>query len=276
MRITSLWAGRAAILGLALVGLPAGAATATQQTLPWSVLPLVPARAESKAIGPDMVAAAPDGALAIWDPVDRAIRVLRSGAAPASIPTDHVDDLAWTAAGILLLDDTTRRLLLLSADGQRLATLPLPGLAPVGLSLAVDGDEIDGADVFGNRHPLARLAGSALVATDGHGLRPPAMAVRWDSANNEMWAGDRAFPVPGAIKASGRVLGGWLVVDAVTGDGPIQVRRTAIPLGGGDPVTLPVSTRLYAPTRDLAVNAAGHLFVLVPETAGLSIWEVTP
>lgn len=274
MRMSFLW------VLLAGLGLSARAATVSQQTISWSVLPQVPAAEDALALGPDLLAAGPDGALALWNAADGALWLVQPGRAPSAHMLGHVDDLAWTEAGILLLDESSRRLVLVDTEGQTLATRPLPDLSPVGMNLVVSGARVDGADPFGNRHPLARLDGQALVAATGPALLPPAVSVRWDAAGKRMWVEGRAFSVPGAIKAGGRVLGdaaqGWLVVDAVVSEGPLVVTRKAIPLAGGASVDLPVAGRLYAPSRDLAIDAEGRLHVLVPTAGGVVLWEVTP
>lgn len=267
-----------------LLGLPALAADARVGLLPWAELDLIPAAPEAPAVGPDLLAAGPDGQLALWNPAEALLHLYPSvDAALAGDPGSTfalaaAEDLAWTGVGLLVLDG--RRISLYAASGQRLSERELPGLVPTGVRLVVEDAAIYGADVFGNRHPVATLAGATLRAPKSQALLPPAAAVRWDEPARTLRVGMTAVKMPDAMKAGGRVLLGggqrWLVVDAVVGDSPLQVERQVISLDTGARVSLPVSGRLYAPTADVAVDGRGALVWMAPQAEGLRLGEVLP
>lgn len=271
-------------IGLACLGASATAAGSRVGLLPWGELALLPAAPESPALGPDLLAAGPDGQIALWDPASGLVHLYPSvDAALAGDPGSAfalavADDLAWTGAGLLVLDG--RRLLLFSEGGQPAGSRTLPDLAPTGLTLWVEGSEVYGADVFGNRHPLASLADAQLRAPTGRRMLPPEVAVRWDPKRRVLSAGERRLSLPEALRASGRVISGggerWLVVEAVVGESPLRVERQALSLRTGAQVLLPTSGRLYAPSDDLAVDGRGALIWMAPLRDGLRLGEVSP
>jgi hypothetical protein len=74
-------------------------------------------------------------------------------------------------------------------------------------------------------------------------------------------------------RGGARLLGDWLVVEAMD-DG--AVTRSAIPLDGGETVSLPVRGRLYAPAQDIAVGPEGDLAWIDPRADGLHLVRVAP
>lgn len=262
------------------------AAAADQGSVSWAEIELIPAAPESRAIGPDLLAAGPDGELAIWNPADALVHVYPGldaavgGDTPRSFALAAADDLAWTAPGLVVLDDGGRRLDLYTAKGQLQGGLALPGLVPTGCRLEVSDGVVWGVDVFSNRHPIARVTASGLSPAEGLTLQPPSVRVRWDASSRTLSAGNRTLALPQAIKAGGRVIEGggarWLVVDAVVADRPITVERTVLSLDTGRSAVLPVTGRLYAPSQDLAVDGRGHLVWMAPMARGLVLGEVAP
>lgn len=273
-------------LALALAWAPGAVARAAGRSgpLPWGELTLIPAAPEAPALGPDLLAVAEDGRVALWNPAEALVRVLPGvDAALAGDPGEAfalaaADDLAWTGAGLLVLDG--RRLRLYDARGQLLSDRELPGLVPVGVRLAPAGDLIYGADVFSNRHPLARIEGARLLAPPDGALLPPETRVRWDAGARTITAGNTRIALTDALKAGGRVLSGggrrWLVLDVVVGDAPLVVERRARCLETGAEARLPVAGRLYAPSADLAVDGRGRLVWMAPFADGLWLGEVAP
>lgn len=285
MRTSRLFIALGLTLGLAgSLGSAAFAAGSRVGLLPWAELDLIPAAPESPALGPDLLAAGPDGQLALWNPAEALVHVYDSvdaalaGDTGSAFALAAADDLAWTGSGIIVLDG--RRISLFSASGQLLSERALPELVPTGARLQVDGDQVYGADVFGNRHPAAQLVKGALVAPSSQKLLAPADPVRWDAASQTMRAGGQELALKDAIKAGGRVIRGggqrWLVVDAVVGDAPLRIQRQVLSLDSGARATIPVEGRLYAPTLDVAVDGRGALIWMAPQRDGLRVGEVLP
>ena len=259
--------------------LAAAAAAAPLGTISLEVLPVAPAAPDRQARGPGELAAGPDGLAALVDPVQRELVILQDGSFAHAFAVDRVTDLAWTETGRLLaLDGPGRTLILWSATGELLDTAALPGLVPQGITLVVEGDEVLGADVFGNLHPLALSRGPALSPPQDTSLRPGPGDLHWSARTRTLTVGDRVMPLPEAIEASAQRFGDWLVIEEVTQDHPIPVRRTARHLGTGHVAELPVEGRTYVPDGDLALRPDGALLFLDPTPTGLRIdvLEVQP
>lgn len=241
---------------------PAGAVV-EEAVLPWEAVGFAPAAPERTALGPQHLAAGPDGLAVVYDPVGKRVVVLRDLAIEGAFAIGRVDDLAIGPDGEIVAV-IGRRVHLLDASGAELDRFDVPALVPTGVDVEVRGDEVVGLDPFGNVRPIARIDGHALTATDGPALRKVPAAARVD--------------VPGALKTGTRAFEGggttWLVVDAVVSDAPIAVERWA--QVGGTHVDLPVDERLYAPFGDLAVDADGRLLVLDPREDGLHLLRVSP
>jgi len=274
---------------LVLLLLPAALALdVARQDLPWTELPLQAGAPEALPQGPEQLAAGPGGRLALYDAASREVVLIEGGRAALSFPVDRCADLAFTAAGdLLVLDTSARSLALWSPQGVALAQAHLPERAPTGLLLVVEGDQVYGRDLFGNLHPLALVDHAGLRAPEQDRLVERAGAVRWDPAAGVFHVRpsqgpDVDVPAPGAVKASGQLQGSWLVVDTVLGDtalgdtGPLRVRREVVSLPSLERVALPVEGRLYAPHGDLALGSDGSLWVLDPEAAGLGLVQVRP
>lgn len=249
------------------------AGVAVKAALPWSVAAYDPGGDEAVARGPQYLAALPDGRVAFYDPVRPAVVVAGAGRTHR-VPLAGVTDLAATPDGALLvLFDAERRVELRSADGALLDDAPLPGLAPQGARLVVTGSDARLADVFGNLHRGWTLDG-ALEPAPGPALVRPAARAVWDGAGFAV--GQARVEVPGALRASGVLVGEWLVVDAVVDDAPIAVRRVAHHLPSGAETPLSLDDRPYAPRGEYALAPDGALLVLRPTSARLEILRVTP
>lgn len=253
------------LLGL----LPLALAGATVHVaLPWGVAPYLPRSAEVLARGPQYLAALPDGRVAFYDPVDPGVIV---GGARFDVP--HATDLAATADGdLLVLDEPSRTLRLYTTGGVLLDDVRLDDLAPMGARLFVDGDTVSLVDVFGNLH-RGWIVTDELVAAKGPTLAEPDVRVRRTATG--FVVGEHTVATPGAIKASGRLVGEWLVVDVVA-EKPLRTRRAAHHLPTGAVVPLSTDDEPYAPRGELALAPDGALLVLHPTAARLEIWRVTP
>lgn len=257
--------------------MPLDAPVSESWTLPWSEVGFVAAAAESMAMGPDRLSAGQDGAITLYDPVERSLITLVGGQIVARRPTGAIDDLFTTPAGLLLTVDHSGRTLR-SPSARR----PLPPLAPSHGQLDLVGDQVLLRDLFGNGHPIATLApDGALSAPRSPGLVPPVCELVWSPP--QLQACGVTLRLPKAIKASGQLLEGggqrWLIVEAVTqpgGLGPISVERWAQNLDSGVVADLPTEGRLYAPSDDLAVDGAAALVWMSPQPDGLRITRVSP
>ncbi len=264
----------ALVLLIALLTPAVLGASQRSAVLPWSEIGLEPARQEAPAQGPEHISAGPDGLLALYDSVRREVLLLQDGAPLLSFPVRHASDLLLTARGVLLLDGAARELQLWSLQGAPLGSQALPALAPSGVTLALEGDQVYAADIFANRHPVATLLQGDLGAPAQGGLREPAQDVRWE--DGVMRSEDLRIPLPQAIKASGQRFGDWLIVDAVVAEAPLKLTRQAWHAPTGQSVELPVEGRLYAPRGDAAATPEGELVLLVPRAEGLELLWVTP
>ena len=222
--------------------------------VPWTELGLAPAALDAMARGPELLHAAAGGRLALYDAVDREV-VLLEGA-------------------VIVLDHAARQVASWSLDGDLRAVRSLPDLTPTSLGLVLEGDQLHGQDIFGNRHPVATVSGADLSAPQAQGLLPETGAVFWDG--QAMSTGDFRIQLPHAIKASGQRFGDWLVLDVVVADDPIQVERSAWHVPSRQSVALPVEGRLYAPRGDVAATPEGELVVMVPWEEGLELRWVSP
>jgi hypothetical protein len=235
--------------------------------LSWAEVGLLAARPESPAIGPDLLALGPYDAAAVYDPLRR--RVLYVNGPSFSVP--GADGLAFTSAGILLvMDGSARTLRTYDQDGVLVDEQPFPGIVPPGGNLAVDEPLVLAIDPFGNGHPLALVTLSgALSAPKSLSLVPPAHRVV-RSGSSLLVDGATIATFEG--RGGGRLLGDWLVVEAMN-EG--SVSRMAISLEGGLQVSLPVGGRLYAPAHDVAVGTDGGIGWLDPQSDGLHLVRVS-
>jgi len=262
-------------MNLLLVLLAAHADTET--VLSYADVGFEPARLEQLASGPDHIAAGPDGLIAMFDPVNLRIIVIRKQMELRSFSAPFVDDVAFTPEGhLVLLEGRSRVVSLWSQDGVHLDQRPLPGLVPAGIRLSVDGDEIYAKDIFGNRHPVAAVDGQQFIDSEGPRLLPPIHTVKWMGWGFEV--DDVRIPLPPVINeaahAGAQVVGDhWLLIDAVMKENPIAVTRVALHLETGKIQSLPVDNRHYVPQQD--VDAwGGVLFYLDPQADGLHLHEV--
>ena len=255
-----------------------GDAAVETVTLSWQLAGFVPGAEDEQAAGPDLLAAGPEGLLAYHDPEGRRVVILRELEPAGEISVDRADDLAFTAAGrVLILDDAARTLILSDISGSWLDTMALPGTTPLGGRLMVTGAEVRSADAFGNLHRLARVDSGVLSVGTGPLLISNPRPIVWDQRSHSMSVDGDSFLLPDALKAGGRLAGAWLCVDSVVSDRPITVARSFYQLGSSS-VTIGVKLdgRPYAPLRDFAGGDDGRLWLLLPEPAGLTIARVTP
>jgi hypothetical protein len=243
-----------------------------------------PAVPEQPAMGPDLLAAGPDGLAALYDPVGHRVLVLDDLAWVGSFDVQRVEDIAFSSGGeILVLAD--RRLRLLSVRGDELDEVPVPDIVPSGGSLTLDGDSVLSVDAFGNGHPVAQIASGAFFPASGPGLVAPSHVVLSEPGRLSVDGVSRSFP--GAVKVGGTVLSagarGWIVASVVTSEASITVERSAWPFTdtaqgqvAGASTLLPTSGRAYVAGRDVAVDPDGRLLYLDPQQDGLHIVRVTP
>ena len=257
--------------------MPVDAPISESWTLPWSEVGFVAAAAESMAMGPDRLSAGPDGAITLYDPVERSLITVVEGQVVRRQPTGAIDDLLHSPQGLLLTVDHSGRTLRSPS-----ARLRLPPLAPSHGQLDQVGDQVLLRDLFGNGHPIATLApDGALSAPRDQALVAPACELRWSPP--QLFACGQTLRLPAAVKASGQLFEGggqrWLLVEAVSqpgGLGPIAVERWAQNLDSGVVAALPTEGRLYAPSDDLAVDGDGAFVWMSPVAAGLRITRVSP
>ena len=259
------------IAGLALASPPA------EVVLGWDTVGFVAARDDAAAFGPDLLVGGPAGLAAMWDPAAQRIVVLRDLVIVGDLSFGPVDDLAFTPSGDLLVL-TGRTLSRLGRRGDVEATFTVPGIVPTGVAIVVEGGTVVLAEPFGNRHRACGLSATGLVAASGPSLEKNPHPVTWDGSSLRV---DQAVvPVPNALRAGGRYLAAnghhWLVVSEVTGDHPLVVARRAVDVDRGSVDVLPVSGRLYAPARDVAIDGDGRLLWLDPQVDGLHVLRVTP
>jgi hypothetical protein len=249
---------------LLLLPLALAAGPPADVRLPWTAVGFSPAGPESPAFGPDLLAAGPDGRWAAWDPVRGVVIGV------ATIPLPHVDGLAFTRDGDLLVLDESRRTLTRWHGGSEVASIAEDRLCPVGVELVVAGDLAAGRDVFGNLHPLAALGSGGLDAPSGPHLLPAPHVVRLEGG--KVTVDGVAIVVP-ADTLGAHLLGDWLVADAGR---PGAVReRVAISLATGRSVAIPTKGR-YRPASGLAAAPDGALAYLDPRDDGLHVVRVAP
>ncbi|NOY26020.1 MAG: hypothetical protein GXP62_09130 [Oligoflexia bacterium] len=272
----------ASLIGVGLLG-PAAAATTSRSVLPWSQLSLEPAAPDAAARGPELLTAGHLGMLAVCDPVSHEVDLIDASGAGGDRVSSRLavglcGDIAFALTGdLVILDNATRRLSLVGVDGQTLAQVTLPDLAPTGLHLAIENDQVLGLDLFGNAHPLASVEGASLQPARQTKLEDRAGAILWDAASHSLHTDGLTLDLPQARVASGQQVGDWLIVDIVVNDAPaLMVRRQAWHVPTGQVVDLPVQGRLYAPHQDAAQDDQGRLVVLDPRADGLGLLRVSP
>lgn len=231
-----------------------------ERVVAWSEFGFAAAGPESKAIGPDRVAAGADGLSALWDPVAARVLVLSDLVVTGGFTVAHVDDLAFAGRDLLLLQGRT--VALRDAAGRDLGQVGVPDVVPTHIDLLVRGSDVWGVDPFGNLHALARL---------DHGLAAPTGA----SFGGRATAPHAVAKRPGALKTSVRTLeGGWAIVDDVVRDFPIGVERSVV--HDARSLSLETSGRAWVPADDADVDADGRLVVIVPLSDGLHVRRISP
>ncbi len=269
---------RAESPGVGLGAPPSTGLSVSDVAIPWSAVGFSPAATDSAAYGPDLLGLGPNGAWALWDPVNTQIIGSVRADTPAAAggfaaEVDHADGLAWTTDGELIVMDESARMLtewrVTGSVAERVASLPMSRLCPVGVRLVVDGDEVDGIDAFGNVRPLADVS-HGLQPVAGPHLRPPAHDVR---VLNGVVTVDGAVVAAPSDALAGRAYGEWLYVEAGV-RGSVQ-RRVAISLGSGRQVVLAVGS-VYRPAAGIASGPDGTFGYLSPSTDALHLVRVSP
>jgi hypothetical protein len=248
-----------------------------EATLSWNEVASTPPGRDRPAMGPDRLAVGPDGELAWWNPASRRVEWRQAGGVLRLEVGAAAEGLCFLPTGELLVLAANRRLLRYGRGGALEQRMELPERTPTGVELAVWQDRVVGVDRFGNGHGVARWSGAGLQPWEGRSILDnphPVRRSRDEAGVTIDWEGGQ-HRVPGALEASGRDIGGWLVVDAVVDDRPIHVQRLVFSAEGAQ-VSLPVAGRLYAPTQDLAAGPDGRLVVMDPRADGLHIWTVRP
>lgn len=261
---------------LALAGEPVSTGPATGPTVPgldadvtfaWSEVGFSPAGPEEVAFGPDDLALGSDGAWAFWDPVE-----LRVHASSGDFDLGVVTSLALAPDGDVLVLDEKARTVTRWSGGVQLAETPMDRLCPTGVALLVDGDELDGVDLFGNLHPLADLTGGGLDRVDGPHLRAPAHVAKVSGGALTVDGAPLAAP---SDTLAGRLVGDWVLVEA--GEKGHLRTRLAISLTTGRRVTLPLTRDgRYRPANGVAAGTDGSLAWLDPRSDALHLVRVTP
>lgn len=265
--------------------LPAPSASpALVATLAYEAVGFDPGGIDRAPRGPEELALGPDGWLALADPVEREVIVLQDGSRHAAFAVDRPTDLLFLDAAegawpeLLVLDGPARTVQRWTVSGDLLASWPLPELVPQGgqLHLSEDG-RLAMVDLFGNRHAVGTVTPDGLVAPTGRRLEQNPEPLLWDAPSGTYSTPERSFALPDALVASGALHGDWLVLDEVTGDAPITVRRTAVNLVTGTAAELPVGDGTYVPQGDVAADPrTGALVYLDPGPAGIRVLEVQP
>jgi len=229
--------------------------------------------------GGELLTAGPDDRLALYNPIDARVLLLDGDhQITALIDSAGVGSMAWDSAGRLLLYAPHRRQLILHApDGRLLDVIALPDIIPAGGTVVVSAADAFVVDVFSNLHRAARISDDTLLPPSGPTLVEDGGRVRWDAAATTLTVDGIDWPLPEAIKASGRLVGNdWLLIDQVVAGSPIVATRTAALRETGERLHLPVDSRLYVPRADVAADADGRLLYLDPREDGLYIVRVTP
>lgn len=256
----------------------AQAMTVEEIRLPYAEVGFDAGAVDEDARGGQLLTAGPSDRLALYNPVDGAVVLLDGdGTIRGGFDALGISSMAWDSAGRLVTYAAHRRTLSLhSPDGVLLDEAGLPDIVPPGGTIAIAAADVFVVDVFGNLHRAAAITDGTLQPPSGPTLVQGAGRIRWDGAAHTMTVDGIAWPLPGAIKASGHLVSDdWLLLDAVVTESPITVTRTAILRETGESLELPVSSRLYVPDGDTAAQA-GDLLYLDPRADGLYLVRVTP
>jgi|GEM_PF-2099361 len=246
--------------------------------LPYDTVGFDPGQEERIARGGELLVAGPDERLALYNPIEGTVVVLKDLQLSHLFEVGEVSDLAWTDDGyVAVLDAPTRTVAIYDLNGTLHSARSLPDMVPQGVRLVVEGDELFGQDVFGNLHRIADRSEATLYRPAGQSLVRREAGVRWNAESRQMEVGGAVFDLPKALKASGQRAGDrWLVVDQVVSESPIEVERHAIDLETYVSVELPVRGRVYVPNGDFVEDSAGRFHVLIPTQDGLEVRRVTP
>ena len=261
-----------------LVGSAAGMST-EETALSYDVVGFDVGDVDEAPRGGELLCAGPGERLALYNPIQAQVLLLDAARDVAAvIDVDHVGSMAFDAAGRLVVyAPHTRQLTLFAPDGQLLSSAALPDIVPPGGTVVAADATVFIADVFGNLHRAARLAEGQLLPPQGPTLVQGGGRVRWSGDTRTMTVDGVEWPLPDALKASGRLVGSdWLLVDEVRADAPIVATRTAILRETGAAYSLPVEARAYVPRADVVADEAGRLLFLDPRPDALYLVEVTP
>ena len=256
----------------------AQALTVEETLLPYAVVGFEPGSVDEQPRGGELLTVGMRGQLALYNPVSAQVLLLdQAYRVAATIDAIDVGSMAWDEHGRLLLYAPHRRMLSLHGpDGALLDVAELPDIVPTGGQVVIDAAEVFIVDVFGNRHRAARLA-DGLLLPEGRTVVPGPGRIRWEAELGRLTVDGVYWPLPDAIKASGRLIGeDWLLVDQVVAESPIAATRTAMLRETGEHHSLPVEGRRYVPRADVVAGEAGQLLYLDPRMDGLYLVRVTP
>ena len=256
----------------------AQAMTVEETLLPYSVVGFEPGGVDAPSRGGELLTAGSRGQLALYNPVSAEVILLDGDhLVTATIDAVGVGSMAWDEHDRLLLYAPHRRELSLHGpDGVQLDVAELPDIVPPGGRVVIAAAEVFIVDVFGSRHRAARLD-DGLLPPEGRTLVPGAGRVRWESEQRLLTVDGVHWPLPDAIKASGRLVGeDWLLIDQVLTESPIVATRAVALRETGERHSLPVDGRRYVPRGDVALDEVGRLLYLDPRIDGLYLIRVSP
>lgn len=245
------------------------------QDVPWADLGYLPGARSAAEARPELLAIGPDGAYAVWDPVNGRVLTDAGGFEASGVEALGV----CTDGDVLVAHGATlsRR----SPTGATRDDLTLRSPLPAGTALIVQGDTVLRLSADG-LEPVALADVGGLRTWLGATGPVPAPTVRRlprDSGGSTLQVDGRSVLDTNGY-ASGRVLGDWLLVEErsvedVGESGSVGMRRTVVSLATGNRTApMPTKNWLYRPGHTIGPD--GSLAWLAPTANGLQIWRLRP